>query len=489
MNPPILFEDEHLLAVNKPSGINTHKPDRFAPDGIHEWLSKREPRWSNLSVLHRLDKETSGVMLFGKSKQANRSLTQQFESHKIEKTYVLLAANGPPRSPLQVRWHDAVTEFALIQRRGRTVLVQARPISGKTHQIRRHAAENGFPILGDTRYGGARASRLMLHARQIAFQHPVTQQRVRLEAPLPAAFGSDDPLVAAREFRQALFGEDTNAYRLISGHADGFAGLVVDSYAGHLLAQWQTEHINRSLYDRLGARTIHEQIITKRQRTTPVGPALERFLIRENGLHFLVSFGEGFGTGIFLDQRENRRRLLRMNLAGKTALNCFAHTCAFSVAAAKAGATVTSVDVSRKYLDWGAENFRANGLDAGQHDFVCGEVFAWLSKFTRRRQRWDVVIVDPPTFSTTKKGRVFRAARDYLELAALAMALVAPGGWLFCSTNQRTIAAEKFEATIRQAARSAGRVIEAMEFETAPFDFRLAAGQRPYLKTFWVRLE
>ena len=70
MNGLILFEDDHLLVVNKPSGINTHQPDQFAPDGIHEWLTKREPRWRTLSILQRLDKDTSGVMVFGKTREA-----------------------------------------------------------------------------------------------------------------------------------------------------------------------------------------------------------------------------------------------------------------------------------------------------------------------------------------------------------------------------------------------------------------------------------
>jgi 23S rRNA (cytosine1962-C5)-methyltransferase len=86
VNGLILFEDDHLLVVNKPSGINTHKPDRFTPDGIHEWLTKRELRWRNLSILQRLDKDTSGVMVFGKTARANQSLAKQFESHTVEKT-------------------------------------------------------------------------------------------------------------------------------------------------------------------------------------------------------------------------------------------------------------------------------------------------------------------------------------------------------------------------------------------------------------------
>ena len=211
-------------------------------------------------------------------------------------------------------------------------------------------------------------------------------------------------------------------------------------------------------------------------------------VIRENGLTFLVNFGEGLATGIFLDQRENRRRLLTMPLTGKTVLNTFAYTCAFSVAAAKAGAVTTSVDLSKNYLEWGKDNFRANDLDPAGHEFIFGDAFEWLKRLAKRGQRWDVVILDPPTFSTTKKGRVFQAARDYEDLAALAMPLVAPGGWLLCSTNQRTLEAEQFEKCIKTAAQRCGRAIESLEFETLPFDFRLAPKERAYLKTFWAKL-
>ena len=86
----IVFEDEHLLAVNKPAGWNTHSPGPYAGEGLYEWLRNRERRWSGLSILHRLDKETSGLILFGKSAAANRSLSRQFEDRRVHKTYVLL---------------------------------------------------------------------------------------------------------------------------------------------------------------------------------------------------------------------------------------------------------------------------------------------------------------------------------------------------------------------------------------------------------------
>jgi 23S rRNA (cytosine1962-C5)-methyltransferase len=541
VNGLILFEDEHLLIVNKPSGINTHKPDRYAPDGIYEWFCKRfggrgsgraeAQRDSQaarvdsrppalLSILHRLDKDTSGVMLFGKTPQANQSLSRQFESHQVEKEYLLLSSARPTRTKFRAKSVDAVTEFAFVQPHGRFFLIEARPITGKMHQVRRHAAENGFPIVGDTQYGGEPAPRLMLHAHRLTFEHPTRGEKMTMEASVPAAFEELDALAAAREFRDLIFGEDTNAFRLISGTADGFPNVIVDSYAGNLLVQWQTEAAAKTgpallgqLKQRCGSPAIYEQLVTKQKRTVPRlvlegrapsrppslgerlrsrhgGLALQgRIPIRENGLNFLINFGEGLSTGVFLDQRENRRRLLMANLAGKTLLNCFAYTCAFSVAAAKAGAITTSIDLSCHYLEWGKDNFRANDLHLAAHRFLVGDVLEWLKRFQKRGQTWDIVALDPPTFSTTKKGRAFQAERDYEELAALAMPLVTKGGTLFCSTNQRTLAPDKFEASLRDVARRAGRAIASVEFETLPFDFRVAEGERPYLKTLWARLD
>lgn len=484
----ILFHDKHLLAVNKPSGINTHKPDRFAPDGIHEWLSRR---YGPLSVLHRLDKETSGVLIFGKSRQANQSLSRQFESRQVKKEYLLLTSQRPSRQKFCARSVDAETEFEFLQPHGQYFLVCARPLTGKTHQIRRHAADNDFPILGDVKYGGEPAVRLMLHAHRLGFTHPQSGEAMTLEASVPAAFEEGDALAVAGEFRELVFGEETNTFRLISGAADGFPNVTVDSYNGRLLAQWQTELVDATLYDRLGP-TIYEQVCTKQKRTATRcvrGAVEERFPVRENGLTFLVGFGEGLSTGLFVDQRENRWRLLQMDLRGKSVLNTFAYTCAFSVAAAKVGATTTSVDLSRKYLEWGKENFRVNALNVEGHEFLAGDVFEWFKRFAKRGRQWDFVLVDPPTFSTTKQGRSFQAERDYGELATQAVSLVTRGGTLFCSTNHRAFLPDKFEKLVCEAVQRCGREVRETEFVTMPWDFRVAEGERSYLKTLWVRLD
>ena len=185
-----MFEDDHLLVVNKPAGLNTHSPSPFAGEGIYEWLRHREPRWARLAIVHRLDKEHAGILAFSKSEAGNRSLTDQFARHTIRRD----AGSRPNRSSSDftvaalVEWGKVCSRpphaaplrpkpaFAwLIQ--GRTTLIEAQPITGKTHQIRVHAAEIGSPILGDTLYGGTPAARLHLHAPGLTLQHPATARR------------------------------------------------------------------------------------------------------------------------------------------------------------------------------------------------------------------------------------------------------------------------------------------------------------------------
>jgi 23S rRNA (cytosine1962-C5)-methyltransferase len=494
----ILFEDDHLLAVNKPSGLNTHRPDRFAVDGLHEWLAGRGPGWDSLSILHRLDKDTSGAILFGKTRAANQSLARQFEDHTVVKEYWLLSEHPLSRCEPVLRDGDGETRFAATDDvMGPWHVLRAWPVTGRTHQVRRHAAKLGVPVVGDVEYGGCPAPRLMLHARSIELRHPVTGDTMRIESPVPVAFGSDDPLRVACEFRDMLIeGEPTDAYRLVNGGADMFPGVVVDRFAGHVLVQWQ-EHRQPALLDRLcellKPSAIWEQTVSRTVRTPPqlARPGAQpcgEVDVLENGLRFRVRPGDGLTPGLFFDQRENRRLMLGMKLDGKTVLNCFAHTCAFSVAAAKAGGVVTSLDLSRRYLEWGRENFGLNGLDAGVHDFVYGDVFDWLKRFGKRGRRWDMVLLDPPSFSTVKKGRVFRASHDYGELAGLALSLLAPGGTMFWSTNLRSMAPADFVAIMEQAARKAGRVIGKLELRTQPPDVRVAAGEHPYLKTGWATI-
>ncbi len=165
------------------------------------------------------------------------------------------------------------------------------------------------------------------------------------------------------------------------------------------------------------------------------GGALTR-VVEERGLRFEIDFGAGYSVGLFCDQRDNRNYLESL-LPART-LNCFAYTCAFSVAAARAGARTLSVDLAKRALDRGRKNFELNDLMAsGRHRFFADDVFQVLPRLARRGERFDVVVVDPPTFSRGKSGRVFRAVEHFSSLVELAGGLVEDGGRLLLSTNSR----------------------------------------------------
>ena len=142
MVPCVIFEDEHLLVVAKPAGWNTHAPSPYAGEGIYDWLKHREPRWSSLAILHRLDKETSGVLVFGKTPLANKSLTEQFTERRVQKKYLLLTDRAVPQKEFTVKTslvrigekYASRAEW----RNGRDKIH-----SGLGFQIRKFAIENG----------------------------------------------------------------------------------------------------------------------------------------------------------------------------------------------------------------------------------------------------------------------------------------------------------------------------------------------------------
>ena len=528
--PCLLFEDEHLLLLNKPAGLNTHAPSPFAGEGIYDWLRHRDSRWASLAIIHRLDKETSGVIVFSKTALANRSLTQQFAARTVRKKYVLLAG-GPVKPgeftvvstlvrvgekylsrPLHAGAERAETRFRFIKSDefGRRI-VEAEPVTGRTHQIRVHAAASGFPILGDTLYGGMPAPRLCLHALSVTFQHPVTGEDVCFEAPV------DFSANARLALRATLVDPaENNAVRLVQGAADGWPGWQVEQLGDFLLAQSESmlspemREWLESLQLQLGLRGVYHKALTRKvaaattAETSPQhvsgGVAPKEIVIRENGVRFELSFNEGYSIGLFLDQRDNRRRFLVNHVAagfplfatgaaGQEVLNTFAYTCGFAVCAALAGARTTSLDLSKKYLEWGRRNFVLNGLDPAAHDFIFGDTFDWLHRLAKKRRAFDAVILDPPTFSRSKEHGTFQADKDFGRLVAAALPVLKRGGVLFAATNSATLRPERFLEMIAVAATAAGRTIARQHYVPQPPDFPISRAEPAYLKTAWLRVE
>lgn len=275
--------------------------------------------------------------------------------------------------------------------------------------------------------------------------------------------------------RQQALLDETDSYRLVNGEGDGLPGLTVDRYGDFLMLQlysqaW-TVHLDllknalQTVYQPLGiyrkyrpqeTRALEAKNRNKEYSQLIAGQAASVPLtVQENGLYYLVDLRAGLNTGLFPDQRRNRREIMA-RVAGKSVLNLFAFTGAFSVAAAAAGANrVTSVDVSEKYIQVARDNFSANRLNPKKHEFIVSDVFAELAKMQVKERQFDVIISDPPSFSTTKKSR-FSTQGGTAKLTAAILPLLTPGGLLVCSSNHQRVTLEDYLKELRKGSVQAG---------------------------------
>jgi 23S rRNA (cytosine1962-C5)-methyltransferase len=289
---------------------------------------------------------------------------------------------------------------------------------------------------------------------------------------------------------------NTTSYRLVNAEGDGLPGLTVDRYAEYLMIQLYCEGwrphlklLTSVLQELLEPTGIYEK--TRPQNTRELeavsdsknygklltgNAAPQRVQVQENGLAFLVSLEEGLNTGLFLDQRENRRSLMP-HMAGKRFLNLFAYTGAFSVAAAASGATqVTSVDVSPGYTDWNRANFNANRLNPKKHRFLVGDCMAKLRELAISKEQFDTILMDPPSFSTAGKGR-FTTRGGTSDLVAACLPLLVDGGLLICSSNHQKTDLADYLKELRRGALQARAELRVIEQKGQPVDF-------PYPVTF-----
>jgi 23S rRNA (cytosine1962-C5)-methyltransferase len=554
----ILYEDEALVAVDKPAGIPSQAADPDQPDDLvtrlrtHLAAQGRDPY---LGVHQRLDKDTSGVVVMTRRRDANPAVAAQFEGRRVDKRY-LAAVKGWSRKGEAVRrdWlapgdggrmrvaregqrgaELAVTRVRVANRSADRALLDVRIETGKTHQIRVQLEHAGAPVAGDRLYGGPEASRLMLHASEIGLTHPTTGKPLRVTSPAPPELdewvkaGDAGPrmyddgnaiicaLASAVRRRYALGRSQgdhaTTAFRLVNGAGDALPGLVVDVHADWLVAEFEGD--DAELFGREGRKTrvldgldslgfdgVYLKVRPKQSSTLvdtrredlapklPVRGTAAPFdvTVLENGIPYGVRLGDGLQTGLFLDQRLNRLRV-REASKDKRVANLFAYTCAFSVAAARGGARETvSVDASVTALERGRHNFELAGVAPGSaHTFAAEDVFAWVARTRKRGTVFDIVILDPPSYSSTKKRR-FVAKTDYRDLATDVMRLIAPHGSLLACVNHRGIGRERFRKHLYEAARAAGReVLQAKDLPT-PSDFPPPLGGESHLKAVWVRL-
>ena len=201
----------------------------------------------------------------------------------------------------------------------------------------------------------------------------------------------------------------------------------------------------------------------------------------ENRLKFGIDFGAGYSVGLFVDQRENRRFVQQPK--PKRLLNCFAYTCSFSVAAASVGATTVNVDLSKKSLERGRLNFALNDLSTDGHKFIADDVRPVLQRFARRGEKFDMVILDPPTFSRTKGGKAFHVEKDFEELIAKSLELAERGAHVLLSTNCETLSEQALDRMARYALKLSRRSGN-FHRQPPPADFPVGTTA----KTVWLTL-
>lgn len=218
MNIPILYEDDELLVIDKPSGIVVNRANTVSEKTIEDWVRETyHTTMDRAGTVHRIDKETSGILLIAKTPEAFGELQRQFKAREVKKTYLalvhgkLVPDKGEIRAPVgRLPWNpqrfgivpggkDAVTKYKVLQDivlRSKTMsysLVELSPETGRTHQIRVHLKYINHPIVGDYLYAGRKTSRddrvwaprVMLHAWKISFTHPATGKTLAIETPVP----------------------------------------------------------------------------------------------------------------------------------------------------------------------------------------------------------------------------------------------------------------------------------------------------------------
>lgn len=308
----------------------------------------------------------------------------------------------------------------------------------------------------------------------------------------------------ARHSRLSFFQDDlTTAFRIFNGEGDGLGGLTVDYYADYAVFSWYNAFIYTQSTDIIAAfQSVYPEIKGIYEKIRFEGPTFETrhiwgetapepLSIMENGVTYATYMNEGLMTGIFLDQKEVRGALASGLVAGKTLLNMFSYTGAFSVAAAFGGASqTTSVDLAKRSLDKTREQFAMNGIDPESQRIYVMDVFGYFNYAKKKKLSYDVVVLDPPSFARNKK-KTFSVAKNYGDLVQESVDILNNEGILIASTNAANVSREKFRKMVEQALKDKQVSYNIFQEEQLPLDFRVDSAflDGDYLKVLFIQIQ
>ena len=286
----------------------------------------------------------------------------------------------------------------------------------------------------------------------------------------------------AKEKRSAYYQDDlTTAFRLFNQEGDGFGGLTVDLYGDYAVFSWYNSYVYqiRKVISE-AFRQVFPEVLGAYEKIRFKGldyesahvygqEAPDFFTVMENGVLYQVFMNDGLMTGIFLDQHEVRGGLVDGLAMGKSLLNMFSYTAAFSVAAAMGGASqTTSVDLAKRSRELSQAHFQANGISTDEHRFIVMDVFEYFKYAKRKGLTYDVIVLDPPSFARNKK-QTFSATKDYHKLISQSLEILNPGGIIIASTNAANVSRQKFTEQIDKG--FAGRSYQILNKYGLPADF------------------
>ncbi|HGJ1057989.1 TPA: class I SAM-dependent rRNA methyltransferase [Streptococcus pneumoniae] len=286
----------------------------------------------------------------------------------------------------------------------------------------------------------------------------------------------------AKEKRSAYYQDDlTTTYRLFNQEGDGFGGLTVNLYGDYAVFSWYNSYVYQIRQTISEAfRQVFPEVLGAYEKIRFKGldyesahvygqEAPDFFTVLENGVLYQVFMNDGLMTGIFLDQHEVRGSLVDGLAMGKSLLNMFSYTAAFSVAAAMGGASqTTSVDLAKRSRELSQAHFQANGLSTDEHRFIVMDVFEYFKYAKRKDLTYDVIVLDPPSFARNKK-QTFSVAKDYHKLISQSLEILNPGGIIIASTNAANVSRQKFTEQIDKG--FAGRSYQILNKYGLPADF------------------
>ena len=286
----------------------------------------------------------------------------------------------------------------------------------------------------------------------------------------------------AKEKRSAYYqDESTTAFRLFNQEGDGFGGLTVDLYGDYAVFSWYNSYVYQIRQTISEAfRQVFPEVLGAYEKIRFKGldyesahvygqEAPDFFTVLENGVLYQVFMNDGLMTGIFLDQHEVRGSLVDGLAMGKSLLNMFSYTAAFSVAAAMGGASqTTSVDLAKRSRELSQAHFQVNGLSTDDHRFIVIDVFEYFKYAKRKGLTYDVIVLDPPSFARNKK-QTFSVTKDYHKLISQSLEILNPRGIIIASTNAANVSRQKFTEQIDKG--FAGRSYQILNKYGLPADF------------------